>query len=63
MTEPRRRAVVVVDDLRTFAFDAVHARLTRGTPLPPSQSVDTALRADPGADAIQWRDATLVIPD
>ena len=58
-----RGEYVPMQPLLNAAFDAVHARLTRGTPLPPSQSVDTALRADPGADAIQWRDATLVIPD
>ena len=58
-----RGEYVAMQPLLNAAFDAVHARLTRGTPLPPSQSVDTALRADPGADAIQWRDATLVIPD
>ena len=45
------------------AFDALHARLTRGTPLPPSQAVTSALRADPGADAIRWRDGTILIPD
>lgn len=45
------------------AFDAVHARLIRGTPLPPSQAVADTLRVRPGADAIVMRDGTLVIPD
>jgi hydroxybutyrate-dimer hydrolase len=49
--------------LLNAAFDAVHARLIRGTPLPPSQAVTDALRAAPGADAILWRAGTLVIPD
>jgi len=58
-----RGEYVPMQPLLNAAFEAVHARLTRGTPLPPSQSVDAALRADPGADAILWRDGTLVIPD
>ena len=54
---------VPMQPLLNAAFAALHARLTRGTPLPPSQAVDSALRADPGADAILWRNGTLVIPD
>jgi hydroxybutyrate-dimer hydrolase len=58
-----RGVYVPMQPLLNAAFDAVHARLAHGTPLPPSQAVDTALRADPGADAILWRDGTLVIPE
>ncbi len=49
--------------LLNAAFEAVLARLTRGTPLPPSQAVTDTLRATPGVDAILWRNGTLVIPE
>ena len=58
-----RGLYVPMQPLLNAAFDVVHARLVHGTPLPPSQTVDTALRADPGADAILWRDGTLMIPE
>lgn len=44
------------------ALDLLQARLAQGRPLPPSQVVREAIRAEPGADAIGWRDGILSIP-
>lgn len=44
------------------ALDLLHARLTRGARLPPSQVVRGGIIADPGVDAIRWRDGILSIP-
>jgi hydroxybutyrate-dimer hydrolase len=58
-----RGRYVPMQPLLNAALEAVYARLTSGTALPPSQAVSGSLRAEPGADAISWRDGMLVIPD
>ncbi len=58
-----RGRYVPMQPLLNAALEAVYARLTSGTALPPSQAVSGALRAEPGADAISWRAGMLVIPN
>lgn len=58
-----RAAYVAMQPRLVEALDLVHARLTRGAPLPPSQVVREAIRPEPGAAAIAWREGVLEVPE